>query len=189
MTSDAGPREIEAKFRLRDRAAFEEALRARGAAPGPRLFEANVLLDDDLLSLRGRGMALRVRSVGDGGLLTLKGPAEMRAGLKVRLELESGVDDPPAVEAVLARLGYTPRIRYEKWRTEWRFADTARPLVLVDETPLGLFAEVEGEEEAVRALVDELGVAPAELIQLSYVALWEAARREDPSLPADMVFA
>jgi hypothetical protein len=40
----------------------------------------------------------------------------------------------------------------------------------------------------VRALAKELGVAEADFIAESYVALWLTARGKDPSLPADMVF-
>ncbi len=39
-----------------------------------------------------------------------------------------------------------------------------------------------------RALAAELGVAEADFIAESYVALWLAARAKDPSLPEDMVF-
>ena len=118
----------------------------------------NLLLDDDDTSLRVGGRALRVRTVDGRGLLTFKGPASFEGGVKSRLELESGVDDPGAVLALLDALGYRPRFRYEKRRTTWRFDDPARPLVVVDETPLGLFAEIEGGADAVRALAAELGV-------------------------------
>ncbi|MEO8056252.1 MAG: adenylate cyclase, partial [Acidobacteriota bacterium] len=67
--------------------------------------------------------------------------------------------------------------------------DPSRPVVVVDETPLGLFAEIEGTEAAVRATAVELGVAEADFIAESYIALWLAAREKDPSLPEDMVFA
>ena len=48
----AGPREIEAKFRVEDRAALEARLRALGARRGGLENEVNLLLDDDVLSLR-----------------------------------------------------------------------------------------------------------------------------------------
>lgn len=184
-----GPRETEVKFRVGDRAALEARLRALGATEGALEDEANILLDDDVLSLRRAGRALRVRVVNGRGLLTYKGPASFDGGVKSRLELESGVDAPGATLALLDALGYRPRFRYEKRRTPWRFADPARPLVVVDETPLGLFAEVEGEAEAVRALAAELGVREELFLRNSYWGLWVAAREEDPRLPEDMVFA
>lgn len=182
------PREIEAKFRVPDRAALELRLAALGASPAEREDESNLLLDDAAESLRESGTALRVRTVGETGLLTFKGPAEVCRGVKSRVELESAVADPEAVLAVLGALGFTPWIRYEKRRTPWRFADPARPLVVVDETPIGLFAEVEGEAAAVRALVAELGVSEGELLGGSYVRLYLEARAADPTLPHDMIF-
>jgi adenylate cyclase class 2 len=185
--SDA-PRETEAKFRVADRPALEERLAALGAVPGARQDEVNLLLDDDDGSLRSRGCALRVRTVGGRGLLTYKGPASFDGGVKGRLELESGVDAPGNVLALLEALGFRPRFRYDKRRTPWRFAGPARPLVVVDETPLGLFAEIEGESGAVRALAAELGVAEESFLRASYFGLWQAAREVDPDLPEDMVF-
>ena len=182
------PREIEAKFRVADRAAFEGLLAARGAVPGPLEEETNHLLDDAGGRLRAAGTALRVRRVGSEGTLTFKGPASVVRGVKSRVELESAVSDPDAVLAVLLALGFSPWIRYEKRRTPWRFPDPALPLVVVDETPLGLFAEVEGEEAAVRELVAALGVPEGALLPGSYVMLWLEARAADPTLPRDMVF-
>jgi adenylate cyclase, class 2 len=184
-----GPREIETKFRVVDRAALEARLRALGAEAGEAEAESNVLYDDAAQSLKGKGCALRVRTVDGRGLLTFKGPADVAAGVKSRVEWESEVAGPEAVARVLEALGYRPWFRYEKRRATWTFADGERPLVVVDETPLGLFAEIEGTDPAVRALAKELGVAEADFIAESYIALWLAARRDDPALPNDMVFA
>ncbi|HRY45955.1 MAG TPA: class IV adenylate cyclase [Thermoanaerobaculia bacterium] len=183
-----GPREIEAKFRVADRPELEARLAALGAVPGAREDEVNLLLDDDDASLRSRGCALRVRTVGGRGLLTYKGPASFDGGVKARLELESGVDAPESLLPLLDALGFRPRFRYDKRRTPWRFVDAARPLVVVDETPLGLFAEIEGEAAAVRTLAAELGVAEESFLRASYQGLWQAAREAEPDLPEDMVF-
>ena len=174
---------------MRDRGALEGRLAGLGAAPGRRENEKNVLYDDSGGRLKSEGCALRVRTVDDRGLLTFKGPSKVSGGIKSRIEWESEVDSAKAVAAILESLGYRPWFRYEKARTTWRFADAARPVVVVDETPLGLFAEIEGADSAVRALAAELKVAETEFIGESYVALWLAAREKDPSLPEDMVFA
>jgi adenylate cyclase class 2 len=183
-----GPREIETKFRVRDRGVLEARLAGLGAGPGPREDEKNILYDEPNGRLRAQGCALRVRTVDERGLLTIKGSPNVFEGIKSRLEWESEVESPRAVAAILESLGYRPCFRYEKVRTTWRFADPARPVVVVDETPLGLFAENEGPDPAVRALAAELGVAEADFIAESYVALWLSARAKDPSLPEDMVF-
>jgi adenylate cyclase, class 2 len=184
-----GPREIETKFRVADRESLEGRLEALGARPGPLDDEKNVLYDDAAGRLRSEGCALRVRTVDDRGLLTFKGPPQVSGGIKSRIEWESEVESPRAVDAILQALGFAPSFRYEKRRTPWTFADPSRPVVVVDETPLGLYAEIEGTDSAVRALAAELGVAEADFIAESYIALWLAAREKDPSLPEDMVFA
>jgi adenylate cyclase class 2 len=183
------PFETEVKFRLRDRGAFESRLAGLGYVAGPSERETNVLLDDASRTLTARGMALRVRDTEGRGLLTLKGPKEVVRGVKTRLELETGVDSRERLLAILALLGFSPGFRYEKWRTTFSAKEPDRPVVVVDETPIGLFAEIEGDEAGVRALVAAVGVAEDELIAESYVGLYLEARRADPTLPADMVFA
>ncbi len=186
---DAAPQETEVKFRLSSRLPFEARLHALGARREGEERERNVLFDDAGGTLQARGCALRLRTTENGALLTFKGKAEFSKGVKSRLELESGVEAPVRIEALLGQLGYVPLFIYEKRRTTWRFTDAARPVVVVDETPLGLFAEVEGNEGAVRALAGELGVPEDAFIPESYAALWMNARKVDPSLSENMVFS
>ncbi len=183
-----GPREIETKFRVAERGRLEARLLALGARGGAAEAESNVLFDDAARSLRDSGCALRVREVDGRGLVTFKGRAEVSAGVKSRVEWESAVASPEAVTGILVSLGYRPWFRYEKRRATFTFEDPARPVVVLDETPLGLFAEIEGADAAVRALAAELDVAEADFIAESYVGLWLAARAKDPSLPEDMLF-
>jgi len=184
----AAPTETEVKFRLEDRGAFEVRLAALGASRGPTEFEANVLLDDAAGTLRRRGVALRLRETGGSSILTFKGPREVDRGVRTRLELETPVGDAATTLALLGQLGFAPIFRYEKRRTAWTFADPARPLVVVDETPIGLFAEIEGTTASVRAAAGELGVAESDFLVESYVGLYFAARERDRSLPFEMVF-
>jgi adenylate cyclase class 2 len=185
---DGAPRETEVKFRLEDRAEFEMRLLSLGARCEGRERERNVLFDDVSGTLRQRGSALRLRTTERGALLTFKGKAGFARGVKTRVELESGVEDPEWIAAILVELGVAPRFTYDKRRTTWRFLDPERPVVAVDETPLGLFAELEGEAKAVRNLAEELEVSEDRFIMESYVGLWMKAREEDPSLAPDMVF-
>lgn len=182
------PIEIETKFRLSDRSGFEARLRVLGGSPGSTEFESNTLLDDPQGSVRAKGAALRLRDSGGEGLITFKGRATVDRGVKSRVELESGVDDLPALRAIFESLGFVPVFRYEKKRTTWRFPAPGAPLVVIDETPIGLFAEIEGDEDAVRDLAERLGVAPGEMLVKSYVALYLEERARRPELPPDMTF-
>lgn len=182
------PRETEVKFRVADRGALEARLGLLGAAAGTAALERDLLLDSEERGLRGRGSAIRIRETAGKVYLTFKGPKEIRGGVRSRVEWETTVGEARTIEAILGELGLRPLFRYEKRRTPWRFSDPARPLVVVDETPIGLFAEIEGAEGAIRTLAAELGVDAGEFLPDSYAALYAAARSADPSLPPDMVF-
>jgi adenylate cyclase, class 2 len=171
--------EIEVKLRLDD----VEPLATAGVRlelETARHFEDNWLLDTADRQLYGRGVVLRVRSTsgpaGTRGLLTLKeqAPADAPASqFKVRLETETTLGEPEQALAILERLGYRKVFRYQKFRTIYRalLAGGGHLLVMFDETPLGNFVELEGEEQAISEVVASLGIGPDDYILQSYVAL------------------
>ena len=61
-------------------------------------------------------------------------------------------------------------------------------MVALDETPIGLFVEVEGDPTTIRRVVALLGLDSSESIPYSYAELYARRRKEDPALPPDMVF-
>lgn len=198
MSSDSSTRshEIEVKLRLES----VEPLAAAGLKLEPentRHFEDNYLLDTFDRQLYSRGAVLRVRFInteaGVDGLLTLKekAPADAPASqFKLRLETETRLDDPAQALAILERLGYWKVFRYQKYRTVYRarLSDDQRLHVMFDETPLGNFIELEGEEDAIRKTVECLGVSPADYILQSYIALQaEHCQRQGRPLE-DMIF-
>lgn len=182
------PHETEVKFRLADRSSFEARLLALGGRGGAPENEYNLVLDDRKGSLRERGMALRVRETDGRGLVTLKGKKTVRRGVKTRVEIETEVDLPRRMLSVFEVLGYETSFRYEKRRATWSFDDPSRPVVVIDETPIGLFAEIEGEEGAIRRLAAELEIGEEQFLKDSYLSLYRLAREKDPTLPPDMVF-
>jgi adenylate cyclase class 2 len=103
----------------------------------------------------------------------------------VREERDTEVTDPDETVAILAGLGLLPRFRYDKRREEW---DCEGAVVALDETPIGLFVEVEGDPASIRRVVALLALDPSESIPYSYAELYARRRKEDPSLPPDMVF-
>jgi adenylate cyclase class 2 len=145
-----------------------------------RHFEDNQLFDTTDHQLYARGAVLRVRTLetADGvqGLLTLKEKAPADAPVsqfKLRLETETALSDPEQMIAILERLGYQKTFRYQKYRTTYRVTlSNGQTLhLLFDETPLGNFVELEGEENAIAAVVKKLGISPADYILQSYIAL------------------
>jgi adenylate cyclase class 2 len=180
--------EIEIKLRLRGRfAEVHKDLREAGFhIRKRRVFESNVLFDNIKRTLRKHGKLVRVRRVGARGLLTFKGPSE-QGRYKKRLETETPLHDCDAVEAILAHLGYHPVFRYEKFRTEYA-ARTGNGKVLLDETPIGNFLELEGSPGWIDRTARALGFSPSDYINRSYGYLYLAYCRERRIRPKDMIF-
>jgi len=186
----AMPDEIEVKFRVADSPDLERKLMAHGFhRVTPRTFERNVLFDTPDRRLRAKQSILRVRQYGDHWLVTHKSlphDNDPSARHKHRIETETEVADGDAMSVIFSQIGYAPAFTYEKWRTE--YADRTGHCV-IDETPIGLFAELEGPPEWIDATSQRLGLDPAELITLSYGRLFDDWRAATGSPATDLTFA
>jgi adenylate cyclase, class 2 len=162
-------REIEIKFLVTDLRALAGKLRAAGFhLLTPRTHEMNTLYDLPGEVLRGRKELLRLRKYGSVWTLTHK--SGKKAGRhSSRVELETGVADGRKMDLILRALGYSPSFRYEKFRAEW--AD-GKGQVVVDETPIGNFCEIEGAPRWIDATAKKLGVAAGDYITKNYVGLF-----------------
>jgi adenylate cyclase class 2 len=127
--------------------------------------------------------------------------SETAASYKVRIETETLLTDGPALAAIFHQLGYEPVFRYEKFRTEWShstptidgplFTDPSlsaelpigRHLVL-DETPIGNYAELEGPPAWIDRTLAQLNVDPASCLTDSYGTLFLDWKQRTGS-PAD----
>ncbi len=105
---------------------------------------------------------------------------------KSREEIEFEVSDAAAASTLLQRLGYLPRFVYEKYRTE--YIDSAGGIVTLDETPIGLYAELEGPEDWIDATAKILKIADTEYITASYGALYLRWCEAQALVPGNMVF-
>lgn len=136
----------------------------------PRAFEANELFDFPGGILRGRREIIRLREYAGDFVLTYKGPP-LAGPHKSREEIETKVADGAALRAVLQRLGLTGTFRYEKYRTEW-----ARPgepgHATLDETPIGVFLELEGPPDWIDQTAAGIGFQPKDYITASYATLY-----------------
>ena len=161
------------------------AILAAGATPllGRRLQE-DALLDTPDGRLRDRQCVIRVRAECGKSRLTFKGPAQPGI-MKIREEIETVVGDAAVVLRVLEELGLRVWFRYEKYREEFSHDDV---IVAIDETPVGVFVEIEGSEAGITAMAEALDRTPADYIVESYRSLF-LRHREDQGLGgADMVF-
>ncbi len=177
--------EREVKLRFESAEAARAAVIATGATPvrGRRLQE-DCLLDTSAESLRQRRAALRVRMDGGRSLLTFKGPVQP-ALVKVREELETVVGDGHLLLRILEELGFHVWFRYQKYREEFAIDDC---IVAVDETPVGVFVEIEGGERGIAEVAQALGRAPGDYLLESYRGLF-VQHCEQRGMPAtDMLF-
>jgi len=182
------PREIEIKLRVEDLGAVRWRLGRLGfRRVTARLLERNLVLDTVERRLRGSGQLLRLRSVGSRWWLTYKGPTELGARHKIREEREIETGDGTTLGEILGQLGYGPVFEYQKYRTEYRRAGS-RGKVLVDETPIGNYVELEGAAGWIDRTAREMGYGPPDYILESYGNLYLAWCRERGVAPAHMVF-
>ena len=186
------PVETEIKIRLSDLPGFRDRLTALGAALlSPCHFEDNHVLDFPDLSLRSRKCLMRVRIAGGSAWITFKGPPLPGDLFKKRDEWETPVEDGSTLLRILAESGMTVWFRYQKRREEYSLdaAGGARVLhVALDETPIGEYAEIEGQEDDILWAASRLGVSPASFIRDSYYYLYIQHCRERGISPGDMIF-
>ena len=170
----AAPVETEIKLRLDGPDAARRAVTALGASlQKPRHLEDNVLYDDATSSLYGSGQALRLRRADGRAIVTHKGPRQDRGdGIKGRAETELEVSDGDAFHAILTALGYRPVFRYQKYRETYRWREVE---IVIDETPIETYLEIEGPVEVIHEAARALGRGPGDYIADSYAALFFAS--------------
>lgn len=182
--------ETEIKFRVHHLPAFQDRLNAAGfALLTPRSFESNVLYDTPDRRLRLRTEILRIRRYAGKWTLTHKrlpdnGPGEDRH--KHRIETETEIADGVALAEVFRSLGLVAAFRYEKWRSEWSDGEGH---CVIDETPIGNYAELEGDSEWIDRASVRLGVDSSQYLTLSYGRLFEQWRIDNHSEAQDLTFA
>ena len=182
--------ETEIKLRVDDISGFSAALEAAGFhLVTPRSFESNVLYDWPDRRMRAHTEILRIRNYAGRCTMTHKrlpdvGPGEDRH--KHRVETETEVADGAALAVVFRSLGLTEAFRYEKWRTEW---SDGQGHCVVDETPIGIYAELEGEPMWIDQAAALIGLEQADYITLSYGRLFEQWRTAHGSTASDLTFA
>jgi adenylate cyclase class 2 len=179
-------REVEVKLPCETPAGARRKLDALGARPiHDRRFEENVLFEREADPLKPAQKLLRLRREGDRALLTFKAPVEGTHTHRVRIEEESVVADPQAVERILAGLGFFPSYRYQKYRALFELDGLE---ICLDETPLGCFIELEGMPEAIDRVAAALGYGPERYVLDSYVELHERWAAERGLPLRDLVF-
>jgi adenylate cyclase, class 2 len=179
-------KEVEIKFQVDDLAALNRRLRRLGFRLVTRpTHESNTLYDLVGLPLRRRGELLRLRQYGSEWVLTHK--AKGKEGRhKTRVENETKLGDGRKMATILNALHFKPTFQYEKIRAEW---SDGKGHVVVDQTPIGNFSEIEGSPRFIDKTARSLGIQPADYITDTYTELFARWRRRTQSSAPVMTFA
>ncbi len=202
-------KEREIKLRMADLPALRRALTRLGArVVRPRLHERNVLFDTPERSLASREQLLRIRAELPAGqrrslrprcIVTFKRPlmtaeSSHKSGRhKVREEIELEVSDAKALAMIFEGLGMRSWFQYEKFRTTFRLPASnawAKGLLIeLDETPIGVFLELEGPAIAIDRAAKALGFETRDYVLANYMTLYQEYCRSRGEEPRDMLFA
>ncbi len=163
--------------RLKERLQELEAER-----PGPAAFEDNFILDRDG-ELAAQGKILRLRTVGQRNWVTFKGPMSLEGLVKVRVEHEIAVEGAEEARSLFEGLGYQVVARYQKVREEWLLGGVT---IALDHTPIGDFAEFEGD--GAETVARRCGLDPQKAERRSYLRLYAEYRKKHPDAPPEMTF-
>ncbi len=184
--------EIELKFRVHSQSTLKWRLLELGYhLDTDSTLERNTLYDTSDRDLRARGELLRIREYGGRVTVTHKRHPEdedRTSRYKVRIETESEVTDAAALAEIFGRLGYRSAFRYEKYRSEYSHLCYPGTHVVLDETPIGIFAELEGPTAWIDATLADLGVSPSDCLTESYGKLFLAWRKETGSPAENLTF-
>ena len=131
-----------------------------------------------------RRCVLRVRVESGRSLLTFKGPVQP-SPVKVREEIETVVGDGETMLRCLEQLGFSVWFRYQKYREEYALSDT---IVAIDETPIGVFVEIEGDEHGIIEATRSLGRETNDFVLDSYRQLFIEYQRAHGLPTTDMLF-
>lgn len=187
-TPNAPNTETEIKIRVADvgtlQAIAAQIVQIGGALGSPRVWERNIRYEDAGGTLTPTQRVLRLRQ-DSRARLTYKEP-HAESGLS-RTEIEVEVSDFDQTALLLGKLGFRAAWAYEKYRTTYHLSGCE---VVLDETPIGAFVEIEGPNvAAIFALAGQIGLGERPYLVTSYSDLFFTLR-ERLRLPfADLTFA
>jgi adenylate cyclase class 2 len=215
MPMTAHHQEIEIKLCVEDVDALRSRLkRLRAREISPRTHESNTLYDTPGQHLRRRGQLIRIRieqpasrygkrrtNENAAAVLTYKGPSLLsrkatKAGrhsrlhgrFKIKDEAEVSVAGADEMARILRALGLHPVFRYEKFRTTYALPGVRGLKIELDETPVGIYVELEGSVPGIGRGAHLLGYDRKDYLTETYGSLYLAACRRRGRKPGDMLF-
>jgi adenylate cyclase class 2 len=216
MSKNTHHQEIEIKLRVPDVATLRRRLICLCARRiSRRTYESNTLYDTPKKDLRRRGRLIRIRielpsssfgkkrpSETGEAILTYKGPSHRsrsaienvghskdRGHFKIKDEAETRVSQAEQMARILRALGLDPVFRYEKFRTTYVLPGVRGLKVELDETPIGIYLELEGPAAGIDRAARLLGYSRKDYLKETYGSLYLAECRRRGLRPGDMQFS
>ena len=185
--------EIEVKLEVKNPRALKRCLRELGfRCIEPRHLETNTLFDFPDTRLRAARCLLRLRHARNQWILTYKGAPLPSDSYKIRVELETAVEDGELLKKIFAALGLEVPFRYEKFRTVYAqsgLLEGARHArAVLDETPIGNYLELEGPKRWIDEVARRLGFQRQDYITASYATLYRRKCEQQGVQPRDLLF-
>lgn len=138
-----------------------------------KYFETNIVFDTSDNTLKEKNFLLRLRNQDELNFLTLKRPVSeplSQSNYKVREEIELNVSSFEKTKMILLSLGFKIFFIYEKYREVFGKEGSK---IMVDQTPIGNFIEIEGEKELIDNIANQLGYSKNHYIVESYYSLFK----------------
>jgi adenylate cyclase class 2 len=179
--------EIEVKFLIEDLVAMRQRLVAIGATlTTPRTYEENLLFDTPDAQLRRQGRLLRLRRDRRSRITYKEPPTHHNVDFKIMQEYEVEVSDFDQTHVILTKLGFALALRFEKYRETFTCQGAE---IVLDEVPFGTFIEIEGPQEAIRAIVTALELDFDARLVSSYVDIFDTVCTTYKLPVTDITFA
>ena len=175
--------EREIKYQVEDFYPYRKQLLGQGAKRQSSFLEDNIVFDDEGESLKREAKLLRLRR-SDTVTITFKKPVD-RTRFKIMEEYEIEVSDFDEAEKIINSLGFRKVFRYQKRREVFTLHDTH---ILLDETPIGNYIEIEGTEEHILKLSKGIGLEPEQGSSKNYMELYREYCAQNNLKPTDMLF-
>lgn len=188
MKNSEKNQEIEAKFPVKDLQRVRELLAFhRAELLMDKSYEHNILLDTSTNDLLAENARLRLRKEGSESILTYKRSQKNENGIAYREEIETRIDHFENTRLIFNRLGFLTFFEYEKYRSTYRLAET---MVMLDETPIGFYLEIEGPDEVtIHHTASLLEIDWDQRTDKSYLQVFQEWAAENGYTGRDMLFS
>lgn len=144
-------------------------------------FQRTTRRDTEDLTFEKQNTFIRTRE-DNKNIITVKRKTHNNTEVFEREEFETEIDDIEVMNSILEILGLTKTWIMEKYRIQGQYDNVT---ITLDELPFGIYMEIEGEEEDIVEVANQLGLNLEGKITVTYWDLWDAYKAEhniDPQI-------